>query len=147
VATDCASATFRHAKIQLHAQVNIPRSDLAPGLKRRNVVPRSLIAPARSRLTTVAVQQGECAGGGLYRFALNIGTDRREDQVFDVSKRTPTNESDDRETDQPVGGTLLEQLAGAEGQRIYLPRRSDSSAVSKWLADEAWRKRGRRRIN
>jgi hypothetical protein len=92
------------------------------------------------------VQQGECAGGGPDRFALNIGTDRRKDQVFDT-ERTPTNESDDSETDQPVGGTLLEQLSDAEGQRIYLPRRSDSSAVPKWLADEAGRKRGRRRIN
>jgi hypothetical protein len=122
-----------------------PRPDLAQGLKCKNGVPRSFIAHARSRLTPVAVQQGALAAGSTD--ALNIGTDRREDQVFDVSKRTPTNESDDRETDQPVGGTLLEQLADAEGQRIYLPRRSDSSAVSKWLADEAWGKRGRRRIN
>ena len=78
--------------------------------------------------------------------------------MFDVSKRIPTNESDD-ETAQPVGGTLLEQLADAEGQRIYLPRgsaqsrfkprsyyytASDSGAVPSWVADEAWRKRGRR---
>ena len=67
--------------------------------------------------------------------------------MFDVSKRIPTNESDDGETDRPVGGTLLEQLADAEGQRIYLPRGSDSGAVPKWVGDEAWRKRGRRRIN
>src|SRR4051794_28949524 len=95
---------------------------------------------------------------GSYRFALNIGTNRREDQMFDVSKRIPTNESDD-ETAQPVGGTLLEQLADAEGQRIYLPRgsaqtrfeprsyyypASDSGAVPSWVADEAWCKRGRR---
>jgi hypothetical protein len=66
---------------------------------------------------------------------------------IDVSKRTPTSESDDSETEQPVGGSLLEQLADAEGQRIYLPHGSDSGAVPKWLADEAWRKRGRRRIN
>ena len=82
--------------------------------------------------------------------------------MFDMRKRIPANEADDDETDQPVGGTLLEQLADAEGQRIYLPRgsaqsglgprsyyypASDSGAVPKWVADEAWRKRGRRRIN
>jgi hypothetical protein len=78
--------------------------------------------------------------------------------MFDVSKRIPTNESND-ETAQPVGGPLLEQLADAEGERIYLPRgsaqsrseprsyyytASDSGAVPSWVADEAWRKRGRR---
>ena len=79
--------------------------------------------------------------------------------MFDVSKYIPTNESDD-ETTQPVGGPLLEQLADAEGQRIYLlprgsaqsrfePRSyyypaSDSGVVPSWVADEAWRKRGRR---
>jgi len=82
--------------------------------------------------------------------------------MFDVSKRIPTDESDDYETAQPVGGPLLEQIAEAEGQRIYLPRgsaqsrfeprsyyypASDSGAVPKWVADEAWRKRGRRGIN
>src|SRR5689334_4839538 len=98
----------------------------------------------------------------VYRFALSIGTYRREDRMFDVSKRIPTDESDDYETAQPVGGPLLEQIAEAEGQRIYLPRgsaqsrfeprsyyypASDSGAVPKWVADEAWRKRGRRGIN
>jgi len=78
--------------------------------------------------------------------------------VFDVSKRIPTNDTDDK-PDEPVGATLLERLAGAEGQRIYLPRgsaqsrfeprsyyypASDSGAVPSWVADEAWRKRGRR---
>ena len=78
--------------------------------------------------------------------------------MFDVSKRISTNDTDDK-PDQPVGGTLLEQLAGAEGQRIYLPRgsaqsrfeprsyyypASESGAVPSWVADEAWRKRGRR---
>jgi hypothetical protein len=78
--------------------------------------------------------------------------------MFDVSKRIPTDESDD-ETVQPVGGPLLERLADAEGQRIYLPRgsaqsrfeprsyyypASDSGAVPSWVTDEAWRKRGRR---
>jgi hypothetical protein len=120
-----------------------------------------LLSPALSRLIPIAVQQGECAGDGLYRFALNIGTNPREGQMFDVSKRIP-NASDDDETDQLVGGTMLGQLAGPEGQRIYLPRgsaqsrfeprsyyyqASDSGVVPKWVADEAWRKRGRRRIN
>jgi len=78
--------------------------------------------------------------------------------MFDVSKRIPKNDADD-EAAQPVGGTLLERLADAEGQRIYLPRgsaqsrfeprsyyylASDSGVVPSWVADEAWRKRGRR---
>ena len=78
--------------------------------------------------------------------------------MFDVSKRIPTNETDD-DAAEPGGGTLLEWLADAEGQRIYLPRgsaqsrfeprsyyypASDSGAVPSWVADEAWRKRGRR---
>jgi hypothetical protein len=78
--------------------------------------------------------------------------------MFDVSKRIPNNDTADN-PDEPVGGTLLERLAGAEGRRIYLPRgsaqsrfeprsyyypASDSGAVPSWVADEAWRKRGRR---
>jgi hypothetical protein len=78
--------------------------------------------------------------------------------MFDVSKRILTDDSEHK-PDQPVGGTLLEQLASAEGQRIYLPRgsaqsrfeprsyyypASDSGAVPSWVVDEAWRKRGRR---
>jgi hypothetical protein len=78
--------------------------------------------------------------------------------MFDVNKRIPTNETDDNAA-QPGGGTLLERLADVEGQRIYLPRgsaqsrfeprsyyypASDSGAVPSWVADEAWRKRGRR---
>jgi hypothetical protein len=74
--------------------------------------------------------------------------------MFDVSKSIPKN---DDETARPVGGMLLERLA--EGQRIYLPRgsaqsrfeprsyyypASDSGVVPSWVADEAWRKRGRR---
>jgi len=77
--------------------------------------------------------------------------------MFDVSKRIPINASDDES--QPGGGTLLEQLASAEGQRIYPPRgsaqsrfeprsyyypASDSGVVPSWVADEAWRKPGRR---
>jgi hypothetical protein len=78
--------------------------------------------------------------------------------MFDVSNRIPTNDTDDN-AGQPVGGTLLERLADTEGQRIYLPRgsaqsrfeprsyyypASESGAVPKWVADEAWRKRTRR---
>ena len=72
--------------------------------------------------------------------------------MFDVSKRIPTNDTDDNAA-QPGGGTLLERLADAEGQRIYLPRgsaqsrfepASDNGAVPSCVADEAWRKRGRR---
>jgi hypothetical protein len=78
--------------------------------------------------------------------------------MFDVSKRIPTNDGEDK-PDQPVGGPLLDQLADAEGQRIYLPRgsaqsrfeprsyyypASDSGAVPSWVVDEAWRKHGRR---
>jgi hypothetical protein len=78
--------------------------------------------------------------------------------MFDVSKCIPTNDSDDKPA-QSSGGPLLEQLAGAKGERIYLPRgsaqsrfeprsyyypASDSGAVPSWVADEAWRKRGRR---
>jgi len=60
--------------------------------------------------------------------------------MFDVTKRIPTNDTDDKPA-QPGGGTLLARLAGAEGQRINLPR---GSAAPTWVADEAWRKRGRR---
>jgi hypothetical protein len=78
--------------------------------------------------------------------------------MFDVSKRILKSDADD-ETAQPVGGALIEQLADVEGQRIYLPRgsaqsrfeprsyyypASDSGVVPSWVADEAWRKRGRR---
>src|SRR5438093_13215261 len=84
----------------------------------------SSLAPLR--LTPVAVQQGVCAGGDVYRFALNIGT-AREDQMFDVSKRIPTTIDIDDKPEQAVGGTLLAQLADAEGQRIYLPRGSAQS--------------------
>ena len=78
--------------------------------------------------------------------------------MFDASKRIPENDADD-ETAQPAGGTLLERLADAEGQRIYLPRgsaqsgseprsyyypASDSGVVPSWVGDLAWRKRGRR---
>jgi len=71
--------------------------------------------------------------------------------MFDASKRIPTNDTDDKPA-QPGGGTLLDRLAGAEGQRICLPRgsarsrypASDSGAMPSWVADEAWRKRGRR---
>jgi hypothetical protein len=78
--------------------------------------------------------------------------------MFDVSKRIPTNDTDDNAA-QPGGGTLLEQLADAKGQRIYLPRgsaqsrfeprsyyysASDRGAVPSRVADEAWRKRPRR---
>jgi hypothetical protein len=78
--------------------------------------------------------------------------------MFDVSKRIPKNDADD-EIGQPVGGTLLERLTDAKGQRISLPRgsaqsrleprsyyypASDSGVVPSWVADEAWRKRGRR---
>jgi len=79
--------------------------------------------------------------------------------MFDASKRIPTNDTDDKPA-QPGGGTLLDRLAGAEGQRICLPRgsaqsrfeprsyyypASDNGAVPNWVADEAWRKR--RRVN
>jgi hypothetical protein len=78
--------------------------------------------------------------------------------MFDMSKRIPKNDVDG-ETARPVGGTLLERLADAEGQRIYLPRgsaqsgfgprsyyypASDSGVMPSWVADEAWRKRTRR---
>jgi hypothetical protein len=78
--------------------------------------------------------------------------------MFDVSKRIPAENSDDN-PDRPIGGTLLDQLASAEGQRIYLPQgsaqsrfeprsyyypASDSGVVPSWVVDEAWRKRGRR---
>ena len=78
--------------------------------------------------------------------------------MFDVGKCIPKNGGDD-EIAEPGVGTLLEQLADAKGQRIYLPRgsaqsrfeprsyyypASDSGAVPSWVADEAWRKRGRR---
>jgi hypothetical protein len=79
--------------------------------------------------------------------------------MFDATKRIPNNDADD-ETARPVGGgTLLDRLADAEGQRIDLPRgsaqsrfeprsyyypASDSGVVPSWVADEAWRKRGRR---
>src|SRR5262245_65635613 len=47
--------------------------------------------------------------------------------MFDVSKRIPINASDDES--QPGGGTLLEQLASAEGQRICrAARRSPASS-------------------
>src|SRR5437773_163107 len=52
-----------------------------------------------------------CAlAAGSTDFALNIGTNRKEDQMFDVSKRIPTNDTDDKSA-QPGGGTLLDRLA------------------------------------
>jgi len=78
--------------------------------------------------------------------------------MSDVSKTNPKNDADD-ETAQSVGGPLIERLADAEGQRIYLPRgsaqsgyeprsyyypASDSGVVPSWVGDLAWRKRSRR---
>ena len=63
---------------------------------------------------------------------------------------------------KPIGGNLLQRLADAEGQRIYLPRgsgqsrcepqsyyylASDSGAVPSWVVDEACRKRLRNGAN
>jgi hypothetical protein len=83
--------------------------------------------------------------------------------MFDVTQ--PTKPADDQAEGraqagtQPIGGNLLQRLAETEGQRIYLPRgsaqsrfeprsyyypASDSGVVPSWVADEAWRKRGRR---
>jgi hypothetical protein len=61
-----------------------------------------------------------------------------------------------------AGGNLLQRLADADGQRIYLPRgsaqsrcepqsyyylASDSGAVPSWVVDEACRKRPRNGAN
>jgi hypothetical protein len=86
--------------------------------------------------------------------------DEREDQMFDVTHST--NHADDqvdgapRPGAEPISGSVLQQLADAEVQRIYLPRgpaqsrceppsyyylASDSGAVPSWVVDEACRKR------
>ena len=80
--------------------------------------------------------------------------------MFDVTQ--PTKQADDQAPAQagaqPAGGSLMQQLANAEGQRIYLPRgsaqsrceppsyyylASDGGAVPSWVVDEACRKRRR----
>ena len=79
--------------------------------------------------------------------------------MFDVTQSN--NDADDRVdgapqgSAEPISGTVLQQLADAEGQRNYLPRSaqsrcqpasyyylaSDSGAVPSWVIDEACRKR------
>jgi hypothetical protein len=80
--------------------------------------------------------------------------------MFDVAQST--NHADDQLDGapqggaEPIGGSLLQQLADAEDQRIYLPRgsaqsrceppsyyylASDSGAVPSWAVEEACRKR------
>jgi hypothetical protein len=77
--------------------------------------------------------------------------------MFDVTTK-PADDQSDRpaQAAQPVGGNLLQRLADAEGQRIYLPRgsaqsrcepqsyyylASEGGAVPSWVVDEACRKR------
>jgi hypothetical protein len=86
--------------------------------------------------------------------------DEREDQMFDVTQSN--NDADDQVdgapqgSTEPISGSVLQQLADAEGPRTYLPRGSaqsrcqpasyyylatDSGAVPSWVIDEACRKR------
>lgn len=86
--------------------------------------------------------------------------------MFDVTQ--PTKHADDQAEGpaqagvQPIGGNMLQRLADAEGQRIYLPRgsaqsrcepqsyyylASDSGAVPSWVVDEVCRKRLRNGAN
>jgi len=85
--------------------------------------------------------------------------------MFDVTQ--PTKPADDQAGRaqagaQPIGGNLLQRLADADGQRIYLPRgsaqsrcepqsyyylASDSGAVPSWVVDEACRKLHRNGAN
>ena len=85
--------------------------------------------------------------------------------MFDEAAPIPTDYADDtndgppQESARPVGGSLLQRLSDAEGQRIHLPRgsaqsrceppsyyylASDSGVVPSWVVDEACRKRSRR---
>ena len=86
--------------------------------------------------------------------------------MFDVTQ--PTKPADDQAEGraqagaQPIGGSLLQQLAGTEGRRIYLPRgsaqsrcepqsyyylASEGGAVPSWVVDEVCRKRLRNGAN
>jgi hypothetical protein len=77
--------------------------------------------------------------------------------MFDVTQ--PGKQAEDQAEGRAqagAGGNLLQRLADADGQRIYLPRgsaqsrcepqsyyylASDSGAVPSWVVDEACRKR------
>ena len=78
--------------------------------------------------------------------------------MFDVTQSTDhaDDQVDDALGPEPISGSVLQQLADAEGQRNYLPRgsaqsrcqpasyyylASDSGAVPSWAIDEACRKR------
>jgi hypothetical protein len=83
--------------------------------------------------------------------------------MFDVTQ--PSKQAEDQAEGRAqagAGGNLLQRLADADGQRIYLPRgsaqsrcepqsyyylASDSGAVPSWVVDEACRKRPRNGAN
>jgi hypothetical protein len=82
-----------------------------------------------------------------------------------VCTRQPGKQAEDQAEGRAqagAGGNLLQRLADADGQRIYLPRgsaqsrcepqsyyylASDSGAVPSWVVDEACRKRPRNGAN
>jgi hypothetical protein len=128
---------------------NSPASRIGAGLKRRNAFLDRWSPPATPAdsgcTATRCVRRRE-------RFcAEHWDESQGRTKMFDVTKCIPKNDADD-ETARPAGGTLIERLADAEGQRnpsaarlrpspasaqILLLSASDSGVVPSWVADEA----------